>query len=73
MSACNCRERINAGLAQHNTRIAGYFSLEGHKVGEPWAVETVQIEKGRGKAKAVAIFASFCPFCGVSLRAEPPK
>lgn len=65
---CNCRERINTGLAPHNTKIAPYFSLAGDKVGEPWPIETVQIEKGRGKPKAAGIFASFCPFCGVNLR-----
>jgi len=65
---CNCRERIDAGLAQHNTRVKSYFTLSANSVGMPWPIETVQVDKGRGKPKASALFASFCPFCGVSLR-----
>ncbi len=28
-------------------------------------IETVQIKSGRGQKKAVKMFATFCPFCGV--------
>jgi len=65
---CGCRERIDAGLAQHNTKVEPIFSLSANHVGMPWPIATVQIEKGRGKLKASTILASFCPFCGVSLR-----
>lgn len=67
---CGCRERIDAGLAQYNTRVERVYTLSGNAVGMPWPIATVQIEKGRGKPKASMLIASFCPMCGVSLREE---
>lgn len=72
-SPCNCRERVNEGLAPYNTRIEWFYVVDSVYVGMPYGVRTVQIEKGRGKEKARTIFASFCPFCGASMRkAEQP-
>jgi len=70
MATCDCRDTINAKLAEHNTRIKHYYTLSGNGLGMPWPVETEQVEKGRGKKKAMSLFASFCPFCGASLRAK---
>jgi hypothetical protein len=72
MSRCDCRTRVSALLAEHNTRIAPIYSLSDAGVGLPWPISTTQIETGRGKPKAMGLFASFCPFCGVSL-AKPTK
>ncbi|MHC1549427.1 hypothetical protein [Phyllobacterium sp. K27] len=34
------------------------------------SIGTEQIEKGRGKQKAVAMLPSFCPFCGEKYEKE---
>lgn len=68
MSACNCRNRVNEQLSVYNTRIEVIYSVSDAGLGVPWPISTVQIEKGRGKPKAMGLFASFCPFCGASLR-----
>lgn len=65
---CSCLTRVNEGLAPHNTRVSLFFSLDDTRIGQPWPIATSQIETGRGKRKAVALLASFCPFCGTSLR-----
>lgn len=67
MTACTCRERIDAKLAEHNTRITRAYSLEESGLSMLWIISTTQIETGRGKPKALSLQASFCPFCGVSL------
>lgn len=69
--ACNCYEAVNKKLVEHNTKVAFYFILDYDKGGMPWPIETSQIEKGRGKKKAMGLFASFCPFCGVALKKAP--
>lgn len=69
--ACDCYEKANKALGDHNTKIASYFTLDDNRVRRTWPIETVQLEKGRGKAKAMGLFASFCPLCGVSLRQQP--
>ena len=35
-------------------------------------IVTDQIQSGRGKQKACGLFATFCPFCGVSYQQEQP-
>lgn len=70
--SCDCRKNADTALAAHNTRIAHYFTLSANKVGMPWPIETVQVEKGRGKPKAMGLFASFCPLCGISLTKDSP-
>lgn len=69
--ACDCYEKANKALGEHNTRIKSFFFISGSRVGMPWPIETTQVEKGRGKPKAMGLLASFCPMCGVSLK-EPP-
>jgi len=70
MSGCNCYSTVNEKLAPHNTRIKSTFVIEANRIGRPWPIETSQIETGRGKPKAISLIASFCPFCGTSLRGE---
>lgn len=70
MSACQCRERIDALLAERNTRVMHVFTLGDEGFGMPWPVATEQVEKGRGKKKASLLFASYCPLCGVPLKPE---
>ena len=62
--ACDCIETMNAKLAEHNTRIMIPITFGADQTVRPM-IETVQIESGRGKQKAVGLFATFCPFCGV--------
>lgn len=64
---CNCIDVVNAKLAAHNTRITEplfVFLKPGEKSVRRVFVETDRIESGRGKPKAQAMFASYCPFCG---------
>ncbi|CAD7023301.1 hypothetical protein REJC140_00160 [Pseudorhizobium endolithicum] len=63
---CTCIETVNEKLAERNTRLTLPLVF-GRKPGEPerLMIVTEQIETGRGKAKAVGMFATCCPFCGV--------
>lgn len=61
---CDCLRRVNDALRPQNTSVKPYYVLSNEFIGSPWPIETVQIEKGRGRAKAMALFASYCPFCG---------
>ena len=61
---CDCYDQVNAQIEKANTKIAPYYVLDSGFSGMPWPIETVQIETGRGKPKASALFASYCPFCG---------
>jgi hypothetical protein len=60
---CTCIGTVNEKLVERNTRLtqAMMFGKSDHP---GLMLETEQIEKGRGKAKACAMFLSFCPFCG---------
>jgi hypothetical protein len=72
--ACGCIETVNSMLADRNTRLHLPIALSlggGNYDTTPRVfVETEQVEKGRGKKKAVSMFATFCPFCGVLYSAE---
>lgn len=68
MSACDCLSKANEALAPHNTRIEQIYSITGSRIGTRWPISTVQIQKGRGKPKAMGLVASFCPLCGVSMK-----
>lgn len=57
---CNCIAEVNETLKQHNTMLV--FTLFGNP--SRVIVDTTQIESGRGKKKAAAMIANFCPFCG---------
>jgi hypothetical protein len=63
--ACNCVAEVDAMLASRNTRLtqALVFTQRGNNPN--LMLETEQIETGRGKKKAVGMFLTFCPFCGV--------
>lgn len=67
---CDCYERVNGQLAEYNTKIESLFTLDGNRIGRPWPISTKQIETGRGKPKAMALVASFCPICGANLRKD---
>ena len=63
--ACNCADEVDEKLASRNTALE-----RGLVFGQPdnrnphLILRTIQIETGRGKAKASAMFINFCPFCG---------
>lgn len=62
-----CFDAVDAMLAERNTRLTFPIMLGGDQTPLPMLV-TEQVEKGRGKKRAVGMFATFCPFCGVSLK-----
>lgn len=66
---CDCMEKANAALAACNTRIEMVFSITS-KVSARWPISTVQIEKGRGKQKAMGLVATHCPLCGIKCDSE---
>lgn len=61
--ACDCIATTDAFLAERNTRIVLPIMLTPGRTTRPMIV-TEQIESGRGKKKAVGMFASCCPWCG---------
>lgn len=71
-AGCGCIEIIEAKLAERNTRIMFPIMLGPDQTRRPM-IETEQIEKGRGKKKAVGLFASHCPFCGAPYSREQAK
>lgn len=70
--ACECHDTVDAMLPPRNTRLARAIIFGGSKA-PGIMLETEQVEKGRGKAKASTMFPSFCPFCGVRYDAEPTQ
>ena len=64
--SCECIDRVDAMLAERNTRIQFPIMLGVDQTRRPMIV-TEQIQTGRGKKKAVGMFATFCPFCGVKI------
>lgn len=69
---CDCIATVDAKLAERNTRIMMplIFRMGDDSDTKPRPmIVTEQIEIGRGKKKAVGMFASFCPFCGVKIGA----
>lgn len=71
---CKCIEIIDEQLKERNTRLSLplLFSVKGEPAKDQRVmIETEQLEKGRGKQKAVGMFPTFCPFCGVKHDAEP--
>lgn len=63
---CNCIKEVNAKLAEHNSRLALGITFGGGNQRSTLLIQTVQIETGRGKKKAISALPSYCPFCGVS-------
>lgn len=69
--ACNCVGTVNAKLTSYNTRLSQAIVF-GEDRGNPnLMLRTEQIETGRGKKKAAAMFATFCPFCGTRYEPAP--
>jgi hypothetical protein len=68
--ACDCIKTVDAKLAERNTRIMLPIMFGSDQTPRPMIV-TEQIETGRGKLKAVGLFATFCPFCGTAYAPEP--
>lgn len=60
---CGCINTVDAMLAERNTRIMLPIML-GRDQTPRVMIVTEQVESGRGKKKAVGMFATFCPFCG---------
>lgn len=61
---CECIERVNKGLAEHNTCLS-QVTMVNFKTGgarQSLTIGTEKIESKRGKPKTV--LPSFCPFCG---------
>lgn len=67
-----CFDEADEMLAKRNTRLTFPIMLGSDQTKLPMIV-TEQIEKGRGKQKAIAMFASYCPFCGANLHYEEGK
>jgi hypothetical protein len=67
VTPCNCIDVVNEKLATRNTCLVQAFRFDG---GTPILIETEQVEKGRGKAKAVGMFPTYCPFCGTACKAD---
>lgn len=66
---CSCIETVNEKLATRNTRLtqAIMFGPADHP---GLMLETEQVERGRGKAKVVGMFLTYCPFCGVKYKED---
>lgn len=61
---CDCIKIVNEKLKERNTELrVPLFTMGGANTDRVF-VMTDQIETGRGKQKAVSMFASYCPFCG---------
>lgn len=60
---CDCIETVNKELSDRNTRLEQALMF-GASTNPGLMLRTEQLEKGRGKNKAVTIFPSYCPFCG---------
>lgn len=69
---CGCIAVVDAKLAERNTRIMLPIMLGADQTARPMIV-TDQIATGRGKHKAVGLFATFCPFCGVAYQQDAGK
>lgn len=68
-SSCNCIDVVDAKLAEHNTRLVRAITLR--PFGTRLMIATEIIEKKRG-ARAVGMFPTFCPFCGVAYEPAAP-
>jgi hypothetical protein len=64
--ACNCADQVDEKLAERNTVLDRAWVVKSTTPNNPnLMLQTSQIERGRGKAKAAAVFITYCPFCGV--------
>jgi hypothetical protein len=60
---CECIAVMDKALAERNTKLALTFTFGGGLSTYP-TIQTEQVEKGRGKKKAIGVIPSFCCFCG---------
>lgn len=67
---CDCINRIETRLKNRNTRLSRVFSIVDGEMIENIYVAVEQVEKGRGKAKAIIVIPLYCPFCGGNMRDE---
>ncbi len=63
MKAHKCIKQVNKKLKEHNTQLVCNLFNENDIF-----VATERIETGRGKKKAVALLATYCPVCGKKLK-----
>ena len=61
-----CVEEMNDRLREHNTRLAEAIDFSG-KERELIQLATVKAD-AKVRKKPAAVFASYCPFCGVELK-----
>lgn len=66
---CNCIDVVDAKLAERNTRLVQAITLR--PFGTRLMIATEIIEKKRG-ARAVGMFPTFSPFCGVEYEPAAP-
>ncbi len=74
MSEHNCIKELDAKLADHNGRIATGFRLSQDlsELSLTILVGTEKIDKAKRKP-IPPVIATFCPFCGVDMRAKQAK
>lgn len=68
---CECVDEVDKKLAEHNTRLTKAIVFADRGTNPNLMLRTEQIETGRGKKKAVSMFLSCCPFCG--MKYEPAQ
>lgn len=62
---CDCIERINEKLGEHNSRLSTTFMVRDGELKDSLVIQTEKINpRNREKMGAVP---TFCPFCGVKL------
>ena len=65
---CNCIEECNAMLAPSGVRIKRHLMIDIQKTSATGSLAnpSIELEKLNGKGgRLPALFAAFCPFCGV--------
>jgi hypothetical protein len=65
---CDCLSDAAARLRELNTSVVTTLFASPERV----VLRTDQIQSGRGKAKAAALIATCCPFCGLRYQGEDP-
>lgn len=73
---CDCIPVVDKKLAERNTKLLQpitFSSLSDPTEPTRLMVVTEQVETGRGKQKAVGMFATYCPFCGVPYVRTPAE
>lgn len=65
-AAHNCAERINESLAEHNSMLEPVIAFGPRTMTDFFQIATIR-KNGTARKKAPALFASYCPFCGISL------